>query len=114
MLVLILFVVLVQGALAGRGILPFLVAPLLLAFSVHVNAGLPLTLTLAFVLILATGVLMDAGPVAFLAVPLVVSVGVAVILLRAVSPSRGRVLPRLPGDASRQGGVGPSWAGPWS
>ena len=85
----------------AKGILPFLVLPLLLAFAVHVDVGLPLTLVLAFVLILATGVLMDAGPVGSLGFPLVVSAGVAATLFQVMSPDRGPMRPRFVGDRRR-------------
>ena len=95
-LLLLLFLTLAQEALGGKGILPFMLVPLILLFAIYLDVGLVLFLTLALLMILAAGVLMDAGPVAFLAVPLVLSVGVAVILFRAISPGGGAGIKRLP------------------
>ena len=85
-LTLILFLVLAQGALSGKGILPFLVTPFILSLAMIMKVGGPLFLALTLVMILAIGVLMDAGPVAFLAVPLVLSVAVGVVLFKAIKP----------------------------
>ena len=94
-LTLVLFLVLIQGALAGKGLLPFFLVPGILIFALYMNPGLVLYLTLTLVLILATGVLMDAGPVAFLAVPLVLSLGVVVVLFHELSPGEGRKIRHL-------------------
>ena len=95
-LTLVLFIILAQGSLAGNGILPFLVVPLVLALAVHMEVGLPLFLALTLVLLLGTGVLMDAGPIEGLAVPLVLSIGVAVILFQAISPEPRGIMRRMP------------------
>ena len=96
-LALILFLIIMQGALAGKGITPLLVAPLIMALAIFLDVGLPLIMVLAFVLVMALGVLMDSGPVAFLAVPFVLSIGVAAVLFQAISPDRGVRMSGLPG-----------------
>ena len=85
---LIVFLILAQGAMAGRGMLPLLGTPLLLVFAVVLDVGLVLFMVLSLSLIMAVGVLMEEGPVAELAVPLVLSMGVSVILFQALSPGR--------------------------
>ena len=95
-LALVLFIILAQGSLAGKGILPFFVVPLVLAFAIQIEVGLSLFLALTLVLILGTGVLMDSGPIGGLAVPLVLSIGVAVIIFQALSPEPRRVLRWMP------------------
>ena len=96
-LALILFLIIMQGVLAGKGITPLLVAPLIMALAIFLDVGLPLIMVLAFVLVMALGVLMDSGPVAFLAVPFVLSIGVAAVLFQAISPDRGVRMSGLPG-----------------
>ena len=65
--------------------LPLLGTPLLLVFAVVLDVGLVLFMVLSLSLIMAVGVLMEEGPVAQLAVPLVLSMGVSVILFQALS-----------------------------
>ena len=105
----VLFLVVVQGALAGKGILPIIIVPLLVGFAAYLKVGLPLLLALTLVMILDLGVLMESGPVAFLAVPLVISIGVTAVLFQALSPGSSRGLHRLPGDKAGPRGVD----GPW-
>jgi hypothetical protein len=97
----VLLLVLSQGAIAGKGFLPFLIVPMIMAFAVSLDVGLPLFLALALVLIMGMGVLMDSGPVAFLAVPLVMAIGAGVTLFQAISPETSRGVRRLPGDYRR-------------
>lgn len=94
---LIVFLILAQGAMAGRGMLPLLGTPLLLVFAVVLDVGLVLFMVLALSLIMAVGVLMEEGPVAQLAVPLVLSMGVSVILFQGLSPGRGPRISHLRG-----------------
>ncbi len=91
-LALLLLLVLVQGSLAGNGILPLLIMPFILGVAIYMRTSLPLLLVLMLVLLLDLGVLMDTGPVAFLAVPLVAAVGVVVVLFQTVSLSPDTVV----------------------
>lgn len=84
-LALLTLLVLVQGSLAGNGILPLLVMPFILGVAIYMRTALPLLLVLMLVLLLDLGVLMDTGPIVLLAVPLVGSVGVFVVIFQAVS-----------------------------
>ena len=95
LLVFLLLVALLQGTLEGKGLLGFYVALLVLAFALHVGTSLPLFLALTLVVILDLGVLMDAGPVAILAVPLIACVAVSVVLFYAISPGPGRAFEHL-------------------
>ena len=102
-MIMALFLVFMQGALAGKGILPFLAVIIVLAFALFLDTGLPLFLALLLVLTFALGVLMGPGPLPLLSVPMVLSVGVGVgvVLFQAISPGQGRVLRRLPGEGGR-------------
>ena len=91
-LALLIFLIIADGALAGKGLGPLVVPPLVLAIALYANVGLVLLLTLALVLILATGLLMESGPIALLVVPLVLAAGVAVILFEAISPTPSKEL----------------------
>ena len=91
-LALLLMLVLVQGSLAGNGILPLLIMPFILGVAIYMRTALPLLLVLMLVLLLDLGVLMDTGPIAFLAVPLVAAVGVVVVLFQTVSLSPDSVV----------------------
>ena len=84
-LALLLLLVLVQGSLAGNGIVPLLIMPFILGIAIYMRPALPLLLVLMLVLILDLGVLMDTGPIVFLAAPLVAAVGVVVVLFQTVS-----------------------------
>jgi hypothetical protein len=84
-LALLLLLVLVQGSLAGNGIVPLLIMPFILGIAIYMRTALPLLLVLMLVLILDLGVLMDTGPIVFLAAPLVAAVGVVVVLFQTVS-----------------------------
>ena len=84
-LALLLLLVLVQGSLAGNGILPLLIMPFILGVAIYMRTALPLLLVLMLVLLLDLGVLMDTGPIVFLAAPLVAAVGVVVVLFQTVS-----------------------------
>ena len=100
-LVMFLFLLMAQGALTGKGIIPFLVLPLVLAFAVLLDVGLPLFLALLLVMTFAAGVLMCTGPLPQLVVPMVLLVGVGVVLFQSLSPGPGRLLRRFPGDVAR-------------
>lgn len=89
---LLLLLVLVQGSLAGNGILPLLIMPFILGVAIYMRTALPLLLVLMLVLLLDLGVLMDTGPVVYLAAPLVASVGVVVVLFQTVSLSPDSVV----------------------
>lgn len=91
-LALLLLLVLVQGSLAGNGILPLLIMPFILGVAIYMRTALPLLLVLMLVLLLDLGVLMDTGPVAFLAVPLVAAIGAVVVLFQTVSLSPDSVV----------------------
>jgi hypothetical protein len=82
---LLILLVLVQGSLAGNGILPLLIMPLILGVAIYMRTALPLLLVLMLVLLLDLGVLMDTGPIVFLAAPLVAAVGIVVVLFQTVS-----------------------------
>ena len=82
---LLLLLVLMQGSLAGNGILPLLIMPFILGVAIYMRTPLPLLLVLMLVLFLDLGVLMDTGPIIFLAAPLVAAVGVVVVLFQTIS-----------------------------
>jgi hypothetical protein len=92
LLALLLLLVLVQGSLAGNGILPLLITPFILGVAIYMRTSLPLFMVLTLVLLMDVGVLMDTGPVAYLAAPLVASVGVVVVLFQTVSLSPDSVV----------------------
>lgn len=85
LLVAFLALVLMQRSLAGNGILSLLIMPFILGVAIYMRTALPLLLVLTFVLLLDLGVLMDTGPIVFLAAPLVAAVGVVVVLFQTVS-----------------------------
>ncbi len=97
-LVFLLLVALLQGTLEGKGLLGFYIALLVLVFALHIDTSLPLFLALTLVVVLDLGVLMDAGPVAILAVPLVACLAVSVVLFHAISPGPGRAFEHLLGS----------------
>jgi len=80
-----MLLLLVQGSLAGNGILPMLVMPFILGVAIYMRTALPLLLVPMLVLLLDLDVLMDTGPIVFLAAPLVAAIGVVVVLFRTVS-----------------------------
>lgn len=89
---LLLFLILADGSIARSGLVPFLIAPIVLGFAVYANVGIGLTLSLSLLLILSAGVLMGTGPLAFLAVPLVLTLGVIVVIFEAISPTPAKEL----------------------
>ena len=80
-----MLLLLVQGSLAGNGILPMQVMPFILGVAIYMRTALPLLLVPMLVLLLDLDVLMDTGPIVFLAAPLVAAIGVVVVLFRTVS-----------------------------
>jgi hypothetical protein len=94
-LLFLLLVALLQGPVAGGGILAFYLVLTVLVFAIYIGASLPLFLALTLVLILDLGVLMDSGFLAIVAVPLVACMAVAVVLFHAITPGKRRRLDHL-------------------
>lgn len=104
-LALLLLLIMAQGAMSGKGILPFLILILIFTFAVYAEVGLPLFLALTLVLILDMGVLMDSGPVANLAIPLLMAMGPIVVLFYTISRSPRHTLLQLPGSGKHPGQI---------
>jgi hypothetical protein len=116
-LTLLLLLILAQGAMSGKGILPFLLLIFVLVFAVYVEVGLPLFLVLILILILDMGVLMDSGPVVYLVIPLLMSVAPVVVLFYTISRSPRHGLLRLAGSGRHPRPIqlgGPIILHPWS
>ena len=71
--------------LAGNGILPLQVIPFTLGVAIYMRIVLPLLFVPILAFFLNLGVLMDTGPIVFLAASLVAAIGVVVVLFRTVS-----------------------------
>ena len=87
---LILFLILVDQAIAGRGLGALLVGPVLLIAGFYASVGFVLYLIFTLLVVLATAVLLGTESVLFLAVPLVMAMGIAVILFESISPTPER------------------------
>ncbi len=75
--------------LDGNGILPLIlplqVMPFILEVAIYMRIALPLLFVPILAFFLNLGVLMDTGPIVFLATSLVAAIGVVVILFQTVS-----------------------------
>ena len=78
--------------LAGHGILPLQVIPFILGVAIYMRIVLPLLFVPILAFFLNLGVLMDTGPIVFLAASLVAAIGVVVILFQTVSFSPSSVV----------------------
>ena len=87
---LILFLILVDQAIAGMGLGALLVGPVLLIAGFYASVGFVLYLIFTLLVVLATAVLLGTESVLFLAVPLVMAMGIAVILFESISATPER------------------------
>jgi len=78
--------------LAGNGILPLQVIPFTLGVAIYMRIVLPLLFVPILAFFLNLGVLMDTGPIVFLAASLVAAIGVVVILFQTVSFSPSSIV----------------------
>ena len=78
---------------------------LIFTFAVYAEVGLPLFLALTLVPILDMGVLMDSGPAANLAIPLLMAMGPIVVLFYTISWSPRHSLLQLPGSGKHPGQI---------
>ena len=85
--------------------LALLLLILIFTFAVYAEVGLPLFLALTLMPILDMGVLMDSGPAANLAIPLLMAMGPIVVLFYTISWSPRHSLLQLPGSGKHPGQI---------